>query len=345
MKITKVNYSTYKNYLKQIFCNSKNKYSYQESVMIELIILNSSEPLIGYGEASILAGFSKESIQEINWGIESFIAAIDFNYNYSLEELLNLVEVQCCELPSLHFAIDTALYDLTGKLHNSPISKLLNKNSAELVEFSDIYISNNQIKNQQSHIIKYKLGINKINDDIQIINNLSDKNPKMQFRFDGNRLYTEIEFLEVLKKLKHININYFEEPLINLNSSILKKIKNEINVKIAIDESLYNGNNYLNWIKNNLIDSVIVKPSIFGGYKKNFELYNLCMAKNINVILSSALENSIGNMSTIHLAAAINNNFLHGLNIHNFFDDFIYPPPYSKNKTYVNINKFIGLGI
>ena len=39
------------------------------------------------------------------------------------------------------------------------------------------------------------------------------------------------------------------------------------------------GNNYLNWIENNLIDSVIIKPSIFGGYKKSLELYNLCKAQ------------------------------------------------------------------
>ena len=345
MKIKKINYSTYKNHLKQTFINSKSKYSYQEGVMIELIILNSSKPFTGYGEASILAGFSMESIQEINWGIESFIAAIDFNYNYSLEELLDLAEIQCFELPALHFAIDTALYDLAGKLQNLPISKLLNKNSADLVEFSDIYISNNKINSKQHHIIKYKLGVNKINDDIQIINHLSDNNPKVQFRFDGNQLYTEIEFLKVVKELQHINIDYFEEPLINLNSSILKKMKNEINTKIAIDESLYNGNNYLNWIENNLIDSVIIKPSIFGGYKKSLELYNLCKTQNINVVLSSALENSVGNMSAIHLAAAINNNFLHGLNIHNFFENFIYPVPYSKNESYVSVNKFIGLGI
>ena len=45
--------------------------------------------MIGYGEASPLIGFSKETIKEINWGIESFIAAIELNYNYSLERIIN----------------------------------------------------------------------------------------------------------------------------------------------------------------------------------------------------------------------------------------------------------------
>ena len=63
------------------------------------------------------------------------------------------------------------------------------------------------------------------------------------------------------------------------------------------------------------------------------------------MILSSALENNIGNMATIHLAASINNQLAHGLNIHNFYDNFIYSPIYKENDSHINIENIIGLGI
>ena len=50
-------------------------------------------------------------------------------------------------------------------------------------------------------------------------------------------------------------------------------------------------------------------------------------------------------MATIHLAAAINNNHEHGLNIHNFYDDFINQSIYKKNASIINLDKLIGLGI
>ena len=345
MKIKKINYTPYKKSLKKSFYNSQNKYSYTEGVIIELIISHSSKSIIGYGEASILAGFSSDNIQKINWGIESFIAGIEFGYDYSLDELLNLAEIQCHDLPSLHFAIDTALYDLTGKIQQLPLSTLLNIQSATSVEFSELYMPYNKPNFNQNLIMKYKLGVNEISDDIKILNDLVKNNQSIHFRFDANQLYTETEFFEVVKKLQHFNIDYFEEPIINLSSAVLKRINNTLTINIAIDESLYNGKNYLKWIENNWIHSVIIKPSIFGGYKKNFKLYKQCKAQNINIILSSSLEDSIGNMATIHLAASINNKLTHGLNIHNFYDKFVYTPVYLKNASSVNVDKLIGLGI
>ena len=342
MKIKNIYYSPYRNSLKQSFYNAKNKYSYKEGLIVEL---HSSNSMIGYGEASPLIGFSKETIKEINWGIESFIAAIELNYNYSLDELLNLVEIHCHNLSSLHFALDTAIYDLVGKIQKRPICKILNKESAQVIEFSNIYMPNNNTQPNENNIMKYKLGVNTTNQDIEILNTLIENNPSVKFRFDANRCYDKEDFIRIIHQLKKFKIDYFEEPLKKLSKYALIQIKNKLSVKIAIDESLYDGTNYVSWIENNLIDTVIIKPSIFGSYKKNFELFEKCKRYNINLILSSALENSIGNMATIHLAASINNKLAHGLNIHNFYNDFMYTPIYKENDSSINISKLIGLGI
>ena len=342
MQLKKIEYQNYTFNLKQHFSNAKNQYSNKEAVIIKIFI---SESAIGYGEASPLSGFSKESIQEIIWGLESFIAGINFNCDYSIDELLELISVHCEKLPSLHFALDTAIYDLISKIQKKPIRKLLTKKKSTTVSFSNIYIKSNNLSINKNNILKYKLGLNDINEDIRNIKKLQHSNPLLKFRFDANRNYNEEDFMKIAIKLKQFPIDYFEEPINEPCENKLRRIKNKLDVKVAVDESLYDGKNYISWIENNLIDIVIIKPSIFGSYKKFFELFDICKKYHINMILSSSLENSIGNMATIHLAASADNQLVHGLNIHNFYDHLMYPLIYNKNDSAVSIENIIGLGI
>ena len=342
MKLKKIEYQSCIFDLKQNFSNAKNQYANKEIVIIKIYV---SQSLIGYGEASPLQGFSKESFQEIIWGLESFIAGIDFNCDYSIDEFFNLISIHCEKLPSLHFGLDTAMYDLLSKIQETSISKLLSKQNANTVSFSNIYIKKNNIPINKNNILKYKLGINNTNEDIKNIKKLLSSNPLIKFRFDANQNYILADFIRIVNELKQFEIDYFEEPITKPSNKKLKDLKSELDIKIAIDESLYNGSNYISWIENNLIDIVIIKPSIWGSYKKFFQLSNFCKKHHVKMILSSALENNIGNMATIHLAASINNQLAHGLNIHNFYDNFIYSPMYKENDSHINIENIIGLGI
>ena len=66
---------------------------------------------------------------------------------------------------------------------------------------------------------------------------------------------------------------------------------------------------------------------------------------NVNIVLSSSLESSIGNMATLHLASIINNNLDHGLNIFSFYNNHRILPIYNKNSEFVEIKKCKGLGL
>ena len=97
--------------LNKTLFNSKNEYSEKENFIIKITTKNH----IGYGEVSPLNCFSKETNQQINWNFQSFIQSVKLHSQYSLQELLNLVEIHCHDTPSLHFGLDTALYDLKCK--------------------------------------------------------------------------------------------------------------------------------------------------------------------------------------------------------------------------------------
>ena len=338
MRIKNIEYDKYKIQLKHVFKNHNREYSLRKGFIIKIM----SQSFVGKGEVAPLDGFSKENFQEIIWTLEDFIESIELNTEYTFNELLNLAEVHCSEIPSLHFAVDTALYDIEGQNRNLSIATILNPKCKNKINLSDMYTTNNQIKNIKSNYIKYKLGVNDLSHDIKILNTINAHNQSIKLRLDANQAYTLEEFQNIYKQLSHLNIEYFEEPIKAPNRYKLEKIKD---ISIAIDESIYVNNNYHQWIESGLINTVIIKPSILGGFKKFNCLIKQCTKHNVKIVLSSALENSIGNMAIIQLAAALDNHISHGLNIYYFYDCFLSQPIYKKNQSNINLDNINGLGI
>ena len=336
MKIKNINQIACNLQLNKTFENSSTSYETKENIIIEII----SNSCTGYGEVCTLNNFSNETFQEINWGFQAFIESIDHTLEYSLNDLLTLADIHCSHIPSLHFGIDTALYDMESKKNKLSLSLFLSSKALNSIKLSSLYTKQ---KKYYTDTIKYKLGLNKIEEDIQLLKLIQNENKNIKFRLDANRKYTFLEFKSFCQNLNN-NIEYFEEPIKNPCTAMLQKIKSEIGVKIAIDESLYDGSDYTKWIKQDLIDTIIIKPSILGGYQKNLNLCKLAKKYNIQVVFSSALESSIGNAATIHLAAITQNNKEHGLNIYNFYDTFKQQPLYQKYDTIVNLESIVGLG-
>lgn len=337
MKIIDINYERYKIPLIQEFQNSKNKYINQEGLILELKTLN----FTGKGEAVLLKGFSKNTLQEIIWSIESFILGIEKKQEYTLDELLILAKIHCSKTPSIQFAIETALYDIVSKENNLSLAKFFDKNSSSLVYCSQILINSNTVVNNDT--IKIKVGIKTIEEDIKFLKSLSKKYPYLKIRLDGNQSYSMKDLNRFYKHVSHLNIDFFEEPIKNPNLKKIQDIKNKYpSLNYAIDESVYQNTNYKKWISQKLISTIIIRPSILGEYKKFFKMTKL-YNESLQIIISSSLENSIGNMAIVQLASTLKQQNKHGVNIHSFYKNFITPPIYENDK--IKLNNIIGLGL
>ena len=71
------------------------------------------------------------------------------------------------------------------------------------------------IKGYTGDTIKYKLGVQTLNEDIKKLNSIQSCNKSIQFRLDCNRCYTVQEVSSMYQRLEHLNINYLEEPIKN----------------------------------------------------------------------------------------------------------------------------------
>lgn len=336
MKIIKIYYEKYEIPLIEKFKNSKNQYTNQQG----LIFVIQTKEHVGLGEAVLLSGFSKHTMQEMIWAAESLIESIQNNEEYSMEELLIMAEIHCSQTPSVQFAIDTALYDIESQKQDLPLSKILNKEAFGCIDCSQTLLNQKNIIT--SDIVKIKIGTNSMKDDISFLNKIEKEHPNVKMRLDANQCYSIEELSYLYKNISHLNIDFLEEPIKNPNIKKIEYIKNLYpSLNYAIDESIYQNRNYEKWIKNNLISTMIIRPSLIGSFKSFFSIIDLYQG-HLQLLVSSSLENSVGNMAIIHLASTLSNKNKHGLNIYSFYNQFFLPPLYENHK--IKLDHLTGLG-
>ena len=318
--------------------NSQRLIKQRQGIIVQLMLDNQC----GCGDAAPLLPYSNESLTEISWALEELKIALKHNSNYTKNDLLNLFSLYAQSVPALHYALDMSLYDILARKEKLPLATYLNSSNLDCVSFSFLY--NGEI-NQSFKTIKVKFGISSIDDDIQLLNNLYHKyNHDVIFRIDANQAYDIEVFLDLIQKIKQYNIQYIEEPLSSLDIHSLKIIKDQCDIPIAIDETIFQ-ENYKELIESKLLDYVILKPSIYGGLKSIFEFYDYVKEYNLKIVLSSALNSVIGNLADIHLASALQLPYDHGLNNYALIKAYQGLAPYNENDSMIMINDLLGLGV
>tara|TARA_B100000029_G_scaffold306683_1_gene299487 strand:+ start:205 stop:1227 length:1023 start_codon:yes stop_codon:yes gene_type:complete len=302
----------YRKYLTRPLSNSSNKYTQSKGYMIKFYIENKC----GCGEVVILNSFSKTTGKEVEWAFEELKLSLTVGDNYTKNDLLNLFTVYANKIPELHFGLDTALYDVLSSLQSIALSNYLNPDCRDVVKFSSIYQEDTILSNDR---VKVKLGFG-FNKDIDKLLKVSSQSKKSTlYRLDFNGAYSTKEAIKICKELSEYNIEYIEEPFRDIDENKICNFKNEISIPIAIDETLIKTQSQ-DLIKKKIIEYVVLKPSLFGSFRDIFKLYELTKAKGVKLILSSSLERIVGNLSCIHLAAAMNIEGPHGLNNKMFYD-------------------------
>ena len=319
--------------------NSKNTYTQLDGFYILFV---SDDGFTGKGEVSTLKGFSTETNQEISWVFESFKLGFPINEDLEIEDFINCIAMSSQESNSLKFALDTAIYDVYCQKNNISIAHYFNEQSLNYVNLSTILI-NDYKRTINFDVVKLKIGVNDLDADLAIMHKINLKK-KMIYRLDANQSLTLEDLISIEKKLKGFDIQYIEEPLKYLDESELLQIKSKTSFKIAIDDSMYQSEKYKEWVELGLIDFIVIKPSIFGGYLDFFNFVSYISQYNVQIVLSSSLETHIGHMATVQLASCINHLGPHGLDYYSFYNN-ASKHIYNRNESMINLTDIKGLGV
>jgi O-succinylbenzoate synthase len=152
-----------------------------------------------------------------------------------------------------------------------------------------------------------------LQDDIDRIHQVREHYPDARIRLDANGnwdIETAIKIAKIIYQ-ENIPLEYLEQPVRTIAEMAELKLKlQEFNIKIAADESVRKVSDPLAVAQANAADILVLKAAPLGGINNALAI---AREAGLPVVVSSALETSVGISMGVHLAALLNSEYASGL--------------------------------
>jgi O-succinylbenzoate synthase len=138
-------------------------------------------------------------------------------------------------------------------------------------------------------------------DDIARVEAVRDAlGPAGKIRVDANAAWTVDEAVSALKALDVFSLEYAEQPVPTLPE--MAELRRRVDVLLAADESVRRAEDPLRVAGLEAADIVVLKVQPIGGVRRCLEVAEAC---GLPVVVSSAVETSVGIAAGVALAAAL----------------------------------------
>ena len=141
--------------------------------------------------------------------------------------------------------------------------------------------------------------------DLDRVRFVAEHFPEARLRLDANGGYSTDQAMEVAMAISPLRIEYLEQPVATVSELIELKGRLThagIPIKIAADESIRKASDPLEVAKLGAADIVVLKVQPLGGIA---EAKSIASESGLEVVVSSALETSLGIAQGLYLAAAL----------------------------------------
>jgi len=140
-----------------------------------------------------------------------------------------------------------------------------------------------------------------LSDDIARVEAVRDAlGPDGKLRVDANAAWTVDEAVPALKALDVFALEYAEQPVRTLEE--MAQLRRRVDVLLAADESVRRAEDPMLVVGLEAADIVVLKVQPIGGVRRCLEIAEAC---GLPVVVSSAVETSVGIAAGVALAAAL----------------------------------------
>lgn len=144
-----------------------------------------------------------------------------------------------------------------------------------------------------------------LGEDLERIREVRRLYPTARIRLDANGGYSVETALELAEKTSEVNLEYFEQPvatIAELKQLKQKLLEKNLPLKIAADESIRKASDPLLVAKEAAADIAVLKMQPLGGITSALDI---ARQSGLEIVVSSALESSIGISQGLYLAGAL----------------------------------------
>jgi len=237
------------------------------------------------------------SLVDARLEIDKLIPHLNFNLdNIDIRlPLFNLVPSLNKDLSNISAASLYCLETLALKLFPNE----LNFNNLNPVKINGLFIPGySKIKNSLPKVLKVKIGRLNSETEKKALKELIDSGYIL--RPDGNRSFSNNDLTSLMRSIPAKSIDYLEEPLKDIKEWNLFSSKHPF--MMALDENLESYLNNKIEINHDSIKAWVIKPSVHYSISGCIKLIDRANKENIQLIVSSSFETSVGLIPLLYLA-------------------------------------------
>lgn len=296
---------------------STTEYSTRQVIVIRARVRVGAETVVGFGEASPLAGWTDETVDSCIDTLASLELPARFDSVRSLDEVFGTLK----DDPSARFGVELALLDAVARHREVPICRLLAAERGRMplasvpVQYTlgaatveETVAEAKDAWQRGFRCIKLKVGVATPVADIARVGRVREACPHMKIRLDANGAWSLDEAADIVGGLANAHIDLVEQPVQDRDfAALLDTVHDPAEAGapgIAPDESCVPAERARSLIADDRIGAVVLKPQTMGGILPTCDLIDDARRNETRVVLSTLIESAIGRHAVAHLAAA-----------------------------------------
>ncbi|MDD5089320.1 MAG: dipeptide epimerase [Candidatus Wallbacteria bacterium] len=278
-----------------------------------IVSVETDTGLNGWGEAPPTGAITGDSLGSIRGAISEYIfprlkgLAVE-----NLEVIQKALSSSCVKNTSAKAAVDMAVYDLFGKMHNIPLYRLFGgfRNTVE----TDLTISVNSPEEMAAdakdavargfRILKIKVGLNPALDIERMAAVRAAAGKSAILRLDANQGWSAKEAVRIMKILEAADpdIELVEQPVPAHDFAGLKHVRDSVATPVLADESVFSPADASELIALRAADMINIKLMKTGGLANALKICAIAEIHSVPCFMGCMMESKLSVTAAAHLA-------------------------------------------
>ncbi len=310
MKITGIRTGIVSIPLRKPFKTALRTLEHLRTVIVEI---STDSEARGLGEAPPSGAVTGDSLGGIRGAIHEYITPALVGRDIgNLEETLNALDRSCMRNTSPKAAVDIAIHDLFGKLHEIPLYQFFGgfRNRIE----TDLTISVNSPEEMARdsreavgrgfRIIKLKVGKQPELDIARIRAIREAVGPDVTIRLDANQGWTAREAIRIMSAIEEarMGIELLEQPVPAHDLEGLRSVRDAIRTPVLADESVFSPSDAERILSTRAADLLNIKLMKTGGLRAAQRICAVAEHHGTECFMGCMMESKLSVTAATHLA-------------------------------------------
>lgn len=285
-----------------------------------LVQIELENGLVGIGEGTTPGiWWNGESVETIQLVIEQYMKPQIIGQDpRNIEKLLQNFDRYVRWNPFAKATVEMALYDLVGKIYNTPVHQLLGGGYKEEIPVrwalavGDIRKDINEAKEKfdNKEYLNFKIKAGKLDSETDILRAIAIAEgikDSSTTGIDPNGSWDTLTVVRKMDDMFEAGIDFLEQPLHPEDIDGLAKLSDIKKVPVMVDESLATVYDAKRLIESKAADIFSLKIHKSGGMRNTVKIAAIAESAGIPCFGGTSLESSIGTAACLHAYGAIRN--------------------------------------